>query len=440
MKRKTLFISLLSLLIFFNGYTQSPDKTKLDQYFDRLNEKNKAMGTLVIAKDGQAIYTRAIGFGHMEGNEKKPLTLATKYRIGSVTKMFTATLIYQLIEEGKIKLGDHLDKYLPQIPNASKITIEHILAHRSGIGGADVQQDFKELRTTGITKDQMLAAIAKGKPQFEPGEKYAYSNSGYFLLGIIAEKLTGKSYPQVLQQRIIAKAALKDTYAGTGDIDVNKNESFSYKYYRDWQQDPVTHISFLFGSGFIISTATDQAKFIEALFSGKLITQKSLDKMIELKSGMDTFTYNGKTFYGHTGGIDGFGTWLAYLPEEKLTLSYSTNGKVYPVGKMVDDIFDIYYNKPFTIPSFESLEVSTEILDTYVGVYTNPEAPVKFTVTRDGNKLFVGIAGRPAIPIEAIAPDKFKVETPPIEFHFDAAKKQMTIKRDGGERVFTKEN
>lgn len=440
MKCKTIFTSLLILAQIVNGYSQSIDKDKLDQLFNRLAEKNKAMGTLLINKEGQALYSRSIGFGHITGTEKKPLTMSTRYRIGSVTKMFTATIIYQLVEEGKLKLTDHLDKFYPQIPNASKITIEHILAHRSGIPGAVMEQHFASQRFTGVTKDQVLAAIAQGKPEFEPGEKYAYSNAGYFILGNIIEKADRQPYEKTLQQRVLYKIGLKDTYAATGDIDVNKNERFSFKYYADWNQAPVTHHSFMFGSGFIISTVADLAKFIEALFSEKLIAQKSLDQMIRLQSGMDSFTYNGKTFYGHTGGVDGFGSWLAYQREEKVTLSYATNGKVYAVGKMIDHIFDIYYNKPFDLPSFESLEISTETLDKYVGVYAIAEAPVKFTVKRDGNRLFVEMSGRPAFAVEAIAEDKFKIDSPPMEFHFDVAKKQMILKRGGGEKVFTKEN
>lgn len=443
MKCKMLFTPLLILLLAVNGYAQSLDKGKLDQLFDRLSEKNKAMGTLVINKEGKELYGRSIGYGSVNGNEKKPLTMSTKYRIGSVTKMFTATMIYQLVEEGKLKLTDHLSVFYPQIPNASKITIEQILAHRSGIPGSVNEQHFSSQRFTGVPKDTVLAAIAGSKPEFEPGEKYAYSNAGYFVLGSIVEKAGKQPYEKALQQRILSKIGLKDTYAATGDIDVNKNESFSFKYYTDWKQDPVTHHSLVFGAGSIISTAADMAKFIESLFNGKLISKQHLDLMIRLQSGMDSsFNYNGKTFYGHTGGIDGFGSWLVYQPEEKLTLAYATNGKVYPVGKIIDHVFDIYYNKPFDVPTFESLAISTEILDKYVGVYSSTEAPVKFIVKRDGSRLIIEIigSGRPGIAAEPITEDKFKIDLPPIEFQFNAEKKQMIIKRGGGERVFTKEN
>jgi len=324
LKIAILFAALLTLALFTTGFAQTPDKAKLDQFFDRLAEKNKAMGSLNITKDGNALYTRTIGYSQINGTEKKPLTAATRYRVGSVTKMFTAAMIFQLIEVGKLKLTDHLDKFFPQIPNANKITIAHILAHSSGIHEVTGDPDFRTRRFDPITKDEMVAIIAKSTPDFEPGSKYAYSSSGYQLLSIIVEKITGKSYEEALKERITSKIGLKDTYPGTGKIDVNKNESFSYRFGRDWEQQPETHISILFGSGALISTPADMAKFIQVLFDGKIVSKESLDQMMQDKLGMTTFTYHGTTFYGHTGGIDNFGSWLVYLPEEKLVVSYAT--------------------------------------------------------------------------------------------------------------------
>ncbi|HWH79410.1 MAG TPA: serine hydrolase domain-containing protein, partial [Candidatus Binatus sp.] len=122
MRIRTVLAICLALALFTAGHAQTLDKAKLDQFLDRLAEKNKAMGSLVIAKDGKVLYTRAIGYSQINGTEKKPLTAANRFRIASITKMFTAAMILQLVEEGKLKLTDTLDKFLPQIPNASKIT------------------------------------------------------------------------------------------------------------------------------------------------------------------------------------------------------------------------------------------------------------------------------------------------------------------------------
>src|SRR6267378_1292718 len=123
MKTKMLFATLLTLVLVTAGHAQTLDKAKLDQLFDRLLEKNKGMGSLTLAKDGNVLYTRSFGYSQINGTEKKPLTAANRFRIASITKMFTATMILQLVEEGKLKLTDALDKFFPQIPNAKKITI-----------------------------------------------------------------------------------------------------------------------------------------------------------------------------------------------------------------------------------------------------------------------------------------------------------------------------
>ena len=160
--------------------------------------------------------------------------------------------------------------------------------------------------------------------------------------------------------------------------------------------------------------------------------------------GMVTFLFAGKIFYGHTGGADNYGAWLAYLPEEKLAIAYTTNAKVYPVKDIIGGVVDIYYNKPFQVPSFESIAISPELLDKYVGVYSMPGAPVKFTITREGATLYAQPPGaQNAVPLEATAQDKFKIDNGTatgIVIEFDTTKNQMTIKRDGGERVFKKEN
>lgn len=443
-------IHLLQIIVLFllafvpASFAQAPHKDKLDQFFDRLAEKDKAMGSVTIAKDGDVVYTRTIGYSQINNAEKKPLTAASRFRIGSITKMFTTAMIYQLVEEGKLKPTETLDKFFPQIPNAPKITIQQILGHRSGIPNVRRAQHAQEnVHTVPMTKDEMLALIANGKPDFEPGTKHSYSNSGYLLLGLIIEKVSGKPYAEILAERITSRIGLKDTYMATGNIDVNKNEALTYMNFGgEWRPVPETHPSILFSAGAIVSTPNDLAKFIQALFDGKIISKEHVNQMKSIKDGdglgMEPFSFAGKTFYGHTGGADNYGAWLAYLPEEKLAVAYTSNAKVYPVGDIVSGVIDIYYDRPFQIPTFESVAVSPDVLDKYVGVYSSAEAPVKFTISRKGTTLFIQPGAESAAPLEATAQDKFKIEGA-IVVEFDASKEQMIIKRRGGQRVFTKE-
>jgi D-alanyl-D-alanine carboxypeptidase len=351
MRIKILSAFLLTFALFSAVSAQTLDKAKLDGFFDRLAEKNKAMGSLAIAKDGKLLYTRAIGYSQTGGSERKPATTATRYRIGSITKMFTAAMIFQFVEEGKLKLSDTLDKFFPQIPNAGKITIAHILAHRSGIHDFIREPDFRAWSLNPRTKDETLAFIAKGKPDFEPGEKRSYSNAAYVVLGFVVEKLDGKPYQDALKKRITGKLGLKDTYRGMGKTDVSKKESFSYKYDADWKQQDEIDLSIPGGAGAIISTPSDLTKFIQALFDGKLISKGSVDQM-KNGMGMSDLKLGDKTFYGHAGSMDGFRSMLLYLPEEKLAVAYSSNGVVHPAQDIVRGVLDIYQNKPFEIPTF----------------------------------------------------------------------------------------
>lgn len=440
MKTKIFSALLLTLALFSAGLAQTTfDKAKVDQFFDRLAEKNKAMGSLTVAKEGSVLYSRTIGYSRIAGTEKTPSTATTGYRIGSISKTFTATMVFQLIEEGKLKLTDTLDKFYPQIPNASKITIAQMLSHRSGIHSFTSDPDFGSWLMKPKTHEEIIDVIAKSKPDFEPGEKYNYSNAAYVVLGYIVEKAGGKSYQQALKKRIASKIGLKNTYLGDGFTNPGKNEGFSFSFAGEWKQEKETHSSIPGGAGAIISTPADLTKFIQALFDHKLVSKDSLDQMMQNKFGMTTFPLEGKTFYGHGGSIDGFRSLLVYLPEEKLAVAYTANGVVYPPNGILLGFFDIFRNRPFNIPTFETVAVSPEVLEKYVGVYSSPGFPLKIAVTREGANLSAQATGQSAFQLDATAQDKFKFDPSGIVIEFDAAKNQMLLKQRGRDTVFTKE-
>lgn len=423
-------------------HAQTPDRPTLDQFLDRLDEKQKAMGSLAIVQDGNVIYSRAIGFARVDSAQPKPLDAKSRFRIGSITKMFTAAMILQLVEERKLALTDTLARFAPQVPNAGTITIAHLLAHRSGV--PNVTPPPGRSPATPMPKDEMFALVASGAPLFEPGAKASYSNAGYFLLGLVLEQVTGMPYAEALQQRITSRVGLTDTYVATGPIDVANNESLTYlSTGNGWRQGGETHPSRMFGAGQIISTPHDLARFIQALFDRRIVSQASLDFMKTERdgegAGMVPFTFAGKTFYGHTGGGDNYGAWLMYLPEERLAVAYTTNAKVHPVADIMTGIVDIHYGRPFQIPTFETLVVSAAVLDRYVGVYTSPSAPARFNITRDGTALYVAPGNQSPAALEATSDSTFQLLGGGVRFAFNATTGQMTLTRSGGTIVFTKE-
>lgn len=442
MKIKYVLAALLLFVCANAAFSQSFDQAKLDQFFDRLADNNKAMGSDAIAVGGSIVYTHAVGFSRIDGATKTPATALTRYRIGSISKMFTAVMTLQLVEEGKLKLTDTLDKFYPNVPNAAKITISNLLDHRSGIHNFTDDAEYRNWMTAPKTKDEMLAVISKSPADFEPDSKAAYSNSNYVLLGYIIEKLTGKSYGEALKERIAAKAGLADTYLG-GKINAGQNESFSYNFAGDWKQSSETDMSIPGGAGAVVSTASDLTKFIDALFNLKLISQASLDQMTTIKEnyGMGIFRYalGGKEAFGHTGGIDGFNSMLVYVPSEKTSIAYISNGTVCPIGDILKTSYAAASGKPYEIPSFAVIQLKPEDLDKFTGVYSSPTFPLKITVTKKDAKLYTQATGQSAFAVEAIAPDKFKFDPAGIVLEFIPAKNQMTLKQAGREFVLTKE-
>lgn len=415
------------------------DAAKLVQFLTRLFQKNKGMGTLVLSKNGQEVFELSFGYRQVsETGQTQPLTAGTRYRISSITKTYTAAMILQLAEEGKLTLSTTLDRYFPQLPNAASITMEHILAHRSGLpemeaGGGWALQPR--------TRDEVLGRIAQGQPAFAPGTAHRYSNSGYNVLGFIVEKIAGKTYAETLQQRIVSRIGLRNTYAGTRH---DPNEAKSYRYLAGWQEATEMDLSVPGGAGAILSTASDLAKFGHALFEGKVVSSASLKRMMTIQDGegmgLEPFTFgDGKTLYGHTGGSGSSGAWLACLPEQKLVLAYLTNAKVHPVRDIVQGALDIYWNRPFDIPTWEAVAVSPELLDYYAGVYTIPGTPARIVITREGSTLRFQPPGQPPVPLEATAPDTFRIQ-PFLLVRFNLETREMTVERGGGPpRTFRKQ-
>jgi D-alanyl-D-alanine carboxypeptidase len=440
MKTKTILATLLALAWLASGSARTLDNAKVDQFLNRLAEKNKGMGSLTVAKDGNVVYSHSFGYSYVNGADKRAANAATKYRIASITKTYTTVMVFQLIEEGRLKLSDTIDRFFPQIPNATKITISHILNHRSGIHDIEPDGSWGRQRRT---PEEVVARIAQGQPDFEPDSKNGYSNAAFILLGQIVEKVGGKQYQDLLKERITSKIGLADTYyLAVGQTDIGRNEAVSYHYVDGWNEANELDFSVPAGAGAIVASTSDMTRFIQAVFDLKLISANSLKQMTTMRDGegmgLITFSFAGKTLYGSTGGSGSSGAWLAYYPEEKLALAYATNMKIYPVVNIVSGVFDIYWNRPFEIPTFEPLAVSPEVLDRYVGVYSTPDAPVKLTITRRDTTLYFQPPGQAAVPLEATAQDKFKID-PGVFFEFDAAKGTMTIKRPNGERVFTKD-
>ena len=444
MKNEIYTTILFSWLSLGTISPQNINKPKLDSLFNILAEKNKAMGSLTISKSGTVLYSRAIGYSLISDKDKVFATEKTKYRIGSISKMFTATMIFQLIEEGKLNLVTTVDKYFPNLPNANKITISNLLNHRSGLHNFTADSTYETWMTKPKTHDEILAIISKNGVDFQPNEKFTYNNSNYVVLGYIIEKICDKSYKDILQEKIISKIGLTNTYYGD-KTNFKNNESYSYQYVSNWEQQPETDMSIPGGAGAIVSTPIDLTQFIEALFSLKLVSQNSLNLMKTITDGygmgMFQMPFDIKKAYGHNGGIDGFESILLYFPEDSLSVAYCTNGQVYSLNDILIGVLSIYFDKDYSLPTFSKSTFTLKIkdIDKYLGVYSSTQIPLKITITKGDSTIIAQATGQSSFPLEATEKDKFQFDQAGIKMEFNTAKNELTLKQDGRSFLFTKD-
>lgn len=430
---------MLFSLLFGTGYSQKMNTAKLDSLFQILEAKDKFMGSIAVSQNGTLIYSKSIGKDDVETNKKA--TNLSKYRIGSISKMFTSILIFKAVEEKKIALNQTIEIYFPTIENATKITIGNLLNHRSGIHNFTNDPEYFKYNTEPKSEEQMIEIITKGKSDFEPNSKADYSNSNYVLLSYILQKTYKKPFADILKDKITKPLGLKNTYAGN-KINVQNNESNSYRFSEKWIKETETDMSIPMGAGAIVSNPTDLTIFIDNLFANKIIKESSLKQMITLQDnyGMGIFQipFYDKKGFGHTGGIDEFRSVLYYFPEDKIAVALTSNGKTYDNNDIIIAALSSYFNKPFVIPTFKNIELKTEDLDPYLGEYSDAGFPMKIKITKDNLKLFAQATGQSAFPLEATEKDKFEFLAAGIKLEFKPNEKQMILKQGGGAFKLTK--
>ena len=437
---KLLLTTLLFLSVITIGFSQAFDKTKLDTYFQVLEKNNKFMGSVALSKNGELIYSKSIGYADLE--HKIKATEKTKYRIGSITKSFTSVLIFKAIEKKKLDISETIDTWFPTITNSNKITIKHLLTHRSGIHNFTNNANYLQWNTQSKTEKEMIEIIQKGGSDFQPNSRAMYSNSNFVLLTFILEKTFNMSYAELVQTHIVKPLRLTNTYV-FGKINPKNNESKSYHYFGSWKKEAETDFSVPLGAGAITSTPTDLIKFANALFEGQLLTPESLKIMKTIKegygSGLFQVPFYSKIGYGHTGGIDGFRSVYSYFEDDKISYALTSNGTNMNNNDISIAVLSAVFNKPYQIPVYTNYALTSEDLDKYLGVYATKQMPLKITVTKNKNTLIIQATGQQAFVVEATEKDKFSLDQVGAKFNFNPIEKTMVLLQGGGEIKFTKE-
>lgn len=430
------------VILTFNVKAQNSavkfNSDKLDAFFARINDAQKGMGSISIFENGKEIYHNAYGYSNIK--DSLHANSETKYRIGSISKTFTAVIIMQLIDENKLKLNTPLNKYYPTIPNAKDITVEQLLRHRSGVFNFTNTPGIMDWIESPKTKNELIELFAKNSSVFTPNEKNQYSNTNYVLLSFIAEDIEGKTFSQLLNERIVQPLQLSNTYYG-GKINSANNEAYSYNKGGTWELFMETDMSIPVGAGAVISTAFDLNIFYSNLFISDLISKESLKEMMRFENnygiGMFSRPFKGKDCYGHGGAIDGFQSDTRYFINEKIAISYVSNGVVLPLDSIINGALNIYFDYEYSLPNFSSTyQITSSELDKYQGNYKSETFPFALTISTKGSGLVALADGQPPLPLEAFELNKFQFEKAGIQMFFIPDDNKMIMTQGDNEYEF----
>ena len=379
---------------------------KLDYYLSIVEKSRKFMGSIAVSHEGRLVYSKQLGFSDVYRRIKADHE--TKYRIGSISKTFTAVLVLDFIEKKTLNLKETLDSFFPQIANSSRITIEHLLSHRSGIHNFTTSKEYYSWDTTFKSKKTMLKIIADGGSNFTPGTKAEYSDSNYVLLSYILEKICGKPFRSILDEKLISPLGLNNTKYGDKIIPT-LNEALSYKYSGAWRRSKETHMSIPSGAGGIVSTPIDILQFINALFENRIISRKSVNLMQHIEDnygmGLSSFTFNGSIAYGHTGGIDEFTSLALYFPKEKLGLAICSNAAVYDV---TENVLRSIFNIRYTVPNLLKKIASKRELNMFEGEFISKRRNTRLIIKREKEILIINFVGQATLAFEPISKTTFR--------------------------------
>ncbi|MEE9407134.1 MAG: serine hydrolase domain-containing protein [Polaribacter sp.] len=400
------------------------------------------MGSISIFKDGTEFYKKNIGFSNLKNKTKGDKF--TKHRIGSITKIFTTTIILQQIDEGKLTLNSLLNEFFPAIQNSDNITIEDLLRHQSGLANITEDKEIRSWITKPQSREKMIARFVKNGIQFEPKEKSKYSNTNFIILSYISEILDEKPFSEILNSRIIKPLNLKRTEFGK-PIAPNNNEAFAYYFENNkWNLiDMLTHMSAPMGAGAIVSTSSELNVFFTNLFTQKLTSAESLKKFMNIKKGQGLgimqFEFKGLKIYGHDGGIDGFQSYALYIPEKKTSIAFTFNGFSGMIMPTVISILDTYFENDTYLKKKIAINLTSAELDTYLGIYSGKTFPAKVTFSKKGNTLFAQATGQPTFKLIAVKKDSFIYDAMGIRFDFNLKTKTMELTSRGNKHLLNKE-
>lgn len=427
------FCSFLAAALLLHAPAIQAQKTakQLDALVTQYAKAGQFNGTVLVAEHGKIVFTKGYGLANREWSQ--PNAADTKFRLGSLTKQFTSMLVMQLVEKGQLRLDAPISTYLPNYPKApgDKITLHHLLTHTSGIPNYTARPGFEALSILPTTPAAFVRTFADLPLDFEPGTAFNYSNSGYFLLGAIIEKVTGKPYAQVLTENILQPLHMQDTGYDQSDIILPKRATGYDKTPTATYNTSYIDMSVPYAAGSLYSTVQDLYKWDQALYTTQLLSEPGKALMFKPYKSEYAYAWTASkavigsdtlALLGHSGHVNGFGTYLLRTPKDhNLVVVLDNEGG--PAVKAVSlDLLRVLYHRPTTGPkpavvAPKIIAVDAAALAAYVGKYQL--SPTFFiTVKADGSQLSAQPTGQPAYGLAATAPGRFAVQGVPAEVEF----------------------
>jgi len=419
---KKIFTSIILLLVVTSLWGQTIQE-KMDTLVLAYARDGKFNGNVLVAQKGNILYQKGVGFINAE--ENKSHDEKSIFQIGSITKQITAAVIMQLVQEGKLSLQDNLEKFFPGFVNGNKITIHHLLSHTSGIYNyTNDQKLMKSDVTKHYSQKQMIDIFKKYEPDFEPGAKWNYSNSGYSLLGYIIEKVTGAPYEKEVRKRIFEPLGMTNSGFDFTSLQTEKKAKGYFSLAGEKPLSaPVVDSTIAYAAGAIYSTVEDLFKWNNAISAGKILSTESWKKVFT--PSLNKYGYGwridslyGKLFAAHGGGIHGFASYIIRFPEDDVVVIMLDNASSTSLSQISRSLAAIVFNKPYTVPAPRKvITLHPSTLDQYIGEYQLAPNFI-ISIRKKGTALEAQATGQQAFDIFAEKEDLFfaKIVEAKIEF------------------------
>jgi len=415
----------------------------MDNLVQEAYKPNEPGVAVIVVREGEVIYRQGQGMANLELGI--PIAPDMVFRIGSLTKQFTAVAILMLAEQGKLALTDSITQFLPDYPTHDHlITVEHLLTHTSGVKSYTAMPEWLPLWRKDFTVQELIDFFKDQPMDFAPGQRLEYSNSGYILLGAIIEKASGQTYEEFIQRRIFDPLGMKHSYYDS-PLRVTPGRAAGY----DKGPDGYTNATYLsmtqpYAAGSLASSVDDLALWDAALYTGQLLKQETLQQAFtahRLADGSETqygYGYGwvtskltGHVAASHGGGIHGFGSFAIRLPEDHVFVAALSNNTGTHPGHLAIKIAAWAIGQLLQEPA--PVELNPEVLARYEGVYES-KVLGEVRVTRAGNQLLFQPGQAPPVELVPFSPNEFFFKggsRNPLTFVLD----QLTFVSDANEIV-----